>query len=292
LEQLQQFALRASSVSRAQRHRSLAVLRSTLAEGQASLYESEGTDGTLRCKPGVAAAAWRLVGLSSELGDGQLAVFAGELLALVGPLDPRAVAFDASMAARSGPLAPQRGDAGEGLAPPSVSGVWPAALSLLAEYLVDEDVFVNRLAQRTARLLLATPEGKKALLEMPTQDRQYVEIFEPTSQEAATSEPMQAGMPAPDDPVLWNLEGVGYEVWVCDLAAAMMCQVGQCYAVLIPGLHAFMYRTSNVVVSASTWFGAGGKRSAAGVPPHGPRQAGVCRATSPTCLRGLGHAVV
>lgn len=44
-------------------------------------------------RPEAAAAAWRLAWLGAELGDGRLAAFAGELLALAGPLPPGAVAF-------------------------------------------------------------------------------------------------------------------------------------------------------------------------------------------------------
>ena len=51
---------------------------------------------------GVQAAAWQLVWLSREAGDGGLALLAGELLALVGPSDPFAIALPHAAAPRGG----------------------------------------------------------------------------------------------------------------------------------------------------------------------------------------------
>lgn len=55
--------------------------------------------------PGVQAAAWQLVWLSREAGDGGLALLAGELLALVGPSDPFAIALPHAAGPRGGALA-------------------------------------------------------------------------------------------------------------------------------------------------------------------------------------------
>jgi hypothetical protein len=41
----------------------------------------------------VEEAAWKLVWLARDLGDGGLAAFAGKLLALTGPLDASVIAF-------------------------------------------------------------------------------------------------------------------------------------------------------------------------------------------------------
>lgn len=74
-----QFAARASSMTPALRHRSLAALRRVLTAQQAALFvaagggeAAAGAAGT--CLPEVAAAAWRLAVLSSDLADAELAV--------------------------------------------------------------------------------------------------------------------------------------------------------------------------------------------------------------------------
>ena len=63
------------------RHRSLAALRRVLTAQQATLFAaaspgggSEAAGGATVCLPEVAAAAWRLAVLSSELADAELAV--------------------------------------------------------------------------------------------------------------------------------------------------------------------------------------------------------------------------
>lgn len=63
------------------RHRALGALRKVLAAQQAALFAPAGGDGGLdeaaaggACLPEVAAAAWRIAVLSSELADAELAV--------------------------------------------------------------------------------------------------------------------------------------------------------------------------------------------------------------------------
>ena len=134
--QLQQFSQRASSMTPALRHRALEALRKELTAEQASLYVAQGGGSggdALRCLPEVSEAAWRLAVLSRDLADPELGVrpaclrcccgggiaskeretdlgsiilyrrwplglqvFAGELLALVGPLDPSVISFDSA----------------------------------------------------------------------------------------------------------------------------------------------------------------------------------------------------
>lgn len=68
------------------RHRSLGALRKVLSAQQATLFASadpagDGDDAEAApsaCRPEVAAAAWRLAVLSSELADAELAVRARE----------------------------------------------------------------------------------------------------------------------------------------------------------------------------------------------------------------------
>lgn len=143
--------------------------------------------------------------------------FAGELLALAGPLDPSAIAFDpasafssaapspgaaAAVASGSGSSggrtqgggtqtpAPTQGGrsgrpgrrsqgspGGRGGGGSGSGGTWAAALALLADYLVDESVEVIRTAQYTLRLLLSTPEGQEALQQLDPALRPYLEAF-------------------------------------------------------------------------------------------------------------------
>ena len=138
--------------------------------------------------------------------------FAGELLALAGPLDPSAIAFDPASAFSSAAPSPGAaaavasgsGSSGGGTQTPaptqggrsgrpgrrsqgspggrggggSGSGsTWAAALAQLADYLVDESVEVIRTAQYTLRLLLSTPEGQEALQQLDPALRPYLEAF-------------------------------------------------------------------------------------------------------------------
>ena len=143
--------------------------------------------------------------------------FAGELLALAGPLEPSAIAFDpaaafssahqgassASAAAAVGAGASigrtqgtqnapaeggsKGGKGGRARASPagkaagggtSSTATWVVALQLLGDYLVDESVEVIRSAQYTLRLLLATPEGLEALQRLDPGLRPYLEAFQ------------------------------------------------------------------------------------------------------------------
>ncbi|PSC71129.1 serine threonine-kinase ATM isoform X1 [Micractinium conductrix] len=228
-EQLAQFAARASSMTPGLRRRSLAALRRVLTTQQAALFlppcgsDSTGNASTA-CLPDVASAAWRLAVLSSDLGDAELAEFAGELLALAGPLESTAIAFDPKAAFSSlqhrgggadglpgtggtsgssaGPSqgavappggraasrarlrSPGSGDGGSGGSGCGGSTTWVAALQLLGDCLVDESVEVISTAQDTLRLLLAAPEGQAALQALDPALRPYLEAFHPQSSRA------------------------------------------------------------------------------------------------------------
>ena len=143
--------------------------------------------------------------------------FAGELLALAGPLEPSAIAFDPAAAfssahkGASSASVPGTGGAGAGsgrtqgtqnspaegaskggkgmrarASPaskaagggPSGTATWVVALQLLGDYLVDESVEVIKSAQYTLRLLLATPEGLGALQQLDPGLRPYLEAFQ------------------------------------------------------------------------------------------------------------------
>lgn len=205
--------------------------------------------------------------------------FAGELLALAGPLHPSAIAFDpaaafspaqqgaaasvlpagtsdsggggvsrtqgrsqatqtpagggAAGAGRGGrPKGSPAGKAGAGGG--SGGGTWAAALQLLSDYLVDESVEVIRTAQKTLRLLLATPEGREALQQCGPALRPYLEAFQHSvgrgdafthpqaAAEAAAEAAAAAAAPQLGSRQLWRCDARPYGAWVCDLAAAML----------------------------------------------------------------------
>lgn len=77
-------------------------------------------------------AAWQLVWLARDLGNSNLAAFAGKLLALVGPLEPHVIAFSipsqaatSSAAVDRNPLAQNdRSSRGGGRAASKVTYSW------------------------------------------------------------------------------------------------------------------------------------------------------------------------
>jgi hypothetical protein len=123
-----------------------------------------------RAKPAVVQAAWALVAACPQLDDPELASFAGDLLALVGPHDPLAVAFRVPAGAAAAATAAQpslpragarasapadgapaakgkrkRGADGGAAAAAAAEPAVPAdalvvVLSQLADYLVDPEV--------------------------------------------------------------------------------------------------------------------------------------------------------
>lgn len=181
--------------------------------------------------------------------------FAGELLALAGPLDPSAIAFDPaaafSSAAAPGPAAPgvaagasggggrsqcreatpgsQGGKGGRagsaGRARPASAGggsgaagggTWAAALALLGDYLVDESVEVIRTAQYTLRLLLATPEGQEALGALDSGLRPYLEVFQHTGTGQAGASGAQPSAASPGALPGAPPELGSRQLWRCD----------------------------------------------------------------------------
>jgi hypothetical protein len=322
-EQLTLFAGRAAAMPPPLRRRALAALRRSLAEQAESLLGP-----ARRCRPEVAAAAWRLAVLSNDLADPRLAEFAGELLALAGPLDPHAMAFDAAAAAggelpdaaalaaaaagggagggarkgRAGrsqsqsqaqepspsPAAPRSAGAGPG-AGGDAGATWAAALRLLCDYLVDEDTGVVRAAQATLRRLLATLEGQAALSELEPRTRQLVEIFAPVKDAAAPAPaPARPGLADLERPELWRLGGRPYEAWVCELAHAMLQRVSGLRPV--PAcMHAGCGAPSGAHAALLVSpVAAGRQRHAVPLQPHGPPQARLCGAPPAAGVRRPG----
>lgn len=216
--QLQQFASRAAVMAPTLRRRSIKALKELFADAGGAAWQQEGGDRlTARCKPEVAAAGWRLAVLSSELSDPHLAEFAGELLALMGPLAPGTIAFDTATLLQTGTSPQGASDGGS---------IWPTALRLLCDYLIDESTEVVRTAQGTLRRLLGYEECKRASAALGHETRLLVEVFQPPepSQAEATRPTSTAEV---EDASLWDLASNQYDAWVCTLAYTMLRRVSK-----------------------------------------------------------------
>lgn len=118
--------------------------------------------------------------LSGESQDSAVAAFAGELLALAGPLDPSAIAFKPACAPHtythhlSGSR--QQATVQDSSASSSLPTMLVAALQLMADYLVDPDVPVIRSAQFTLRNLLATDLGREAFALLDPVTQGYLQV--------------------------------------------------------------------------------------------------------------------
>lgn len=112
-----------------------------------------------------------------------MAAFAGELLALAGPLDPSAIAFKPACAPHtytrhlSGSSQPP--SVQDGSASSSLLTMLVAALQLMADYLVDPDVLVIRSAQFTLRNLLGTDLGRQAFMQLDPVTQGYLQVCPP-----------------------------------------------------------------------------------------------------------------
>ena len=109
-----------------------------------------------------------------------MAAFAGELLALAGPLDPSAIAFKPACAPHTytQPLSGSKQPAAvqDSLASSSLSTMLVAALQLMADYLVDPDVLVIRSAQFTLRNLLGTELGRETFGQVDAVTQGYLQV--------------------------------------------------------------------------------------------------------------------
>ena len=109
-----------------------------------------------------------------------MAAFAGELLALAGPLDPSAIAFKPACAPHtcthqlSGSR--QQATVQDSSGSSSLPIMLVAALQLMADYLVDPDVLVIRSAQFTLRHLLGTDLGREAFTQLDPVAQGYLQV--------------------------------------------------------------------------------------------------------------------
>ncbi|BDA48015.1 Serine-protein kinase ATM [Coccomyxa sp. Obi] len=220
------FVSRAAALPNVLLQRALASLDRGLTTRQAELMAHDG-----QCKPEVRLAAWQLVWLARDLGNSNLAAFAGKLLALVGPLEPHVIAFSIpSQAATSSAAVDRtpsaqndrssRGGARAASKADSLQMILAEALQLLIVYLVDEDVPFIQTAHVTLRQLLSTPQGLAALQQLEPLQQSYIQIFAGPKRAAVSPEPgtrFDLG-----DSRLWQLEGQTYEQWVCGLADALL----------------------------------------------------------------------
>ena len=95
-------------------------------------------------------AAWQLARDSRELADPELTAFAGQVLALIGPLPPNTLAFSALQPDQR---APQKagGSGHRGKAADAMDSMLVQVLHLLSAFTVDEDVQTIGIAQSTLR---------------------------------------------------------------------------------------------------------------------------------------------
>ena len=129
----------------------------------------------------IAAHRW----FSGETQDSSLAAFAGELLALAGPLDPSAIAFNPACAPQTHQLSNNSNQAAaeqdsSSSRARSLLTMMIAALQLMADYLVDPDVLVIRSVQFTLRNLLATQLGRDAFAQLDAVTQGYLQVCIPT----------------------------------------------------------------------------------------------------------------
>lgn len=112
-----------------------------------------------------------------------MAAFAGELLALAGPLDPSAIAFKPACAPHTYThhLSASRQQAAvqDSTLSSSLPTMLAAALQLVADYLVDPDVLVIRSAQFTLRNLLGTDLGREAFAQLEAVTQGYLQVCPP-----------------------------------------------------------------------------------------------------------------
>lgn len=114
-----------------------------------------------------------------------MAAFAGELLALAGPLDPADIAFKPACAPHTythhRPASKQQAVVQDSsIASSSLSTMLVAALQLMADYLVDPDVLVIRSAQFTLRHLLGTDLGRQAFEHLDPITQAYLQVCFPS----------------------------------------------------------------------------------------------------------------
>lgn len=245
VHQLSQFASRVASMPPALRRRSLKGLRVVMSENPSALYyEGSSTEESTaqvvqgghteavppssgsRAKKEVTAAAWKLANLSADLGDHLLAEFAGELLAVAGPLPPESISFDSSALQQEG----KRALGATVDTRQATQAIWTSALEMLSDYVIDEDTVVVRTAQTTLRHLLATPEGREAEKGLDASKRSLVAVFEGNKSPAKNTRTDAAPAEAAD---LWEISGRPYGTWVCELAYVMLKRVRKEESILL-----------------------------------------------------------
>ena len=218
VQQLIAFTKRVSSLTPPLRKQSLGALHGAISEHQSALYKESF------CKAEVVECAWKLAVLSSDLADEDIASFAGELLALVGPLHPSIIAFNAT----SAPIILHQGTplpaSLEKSAHRAERSFWLAALKQLSDFLIDENVAVIKCAQYTLKHLLAAREIRAVLQYLPTDTRRYIEVFVPLLS-ATYSDHVSDGHISIElltREELWKCDRVPYERWACRLAGAVL----------------------------------------------------------------------
>lgn len=248
-QQLIAFAERVASIPLTLRHHSIHALRALLAKQSSDAFHFNSSTGRK-----IAQAAWKLTSMSNELADGQLAEFAGELLALAGPLDPGKLAFDINTAASVHSTA---GDSAASMQhPPPIQPVWSSSntnhgnpwtfvLTLLHDYLIDDDTRVIGAAQACLRSLLSTEEGieGKQKIHLHTV-KNLIDVYAPSEDDVdfvcsnGLAQREKQGTRAMStwcvDEGKWNAAlAPSYDAWVCALTQHILSQVcSQCIVMI------------------------------------------------------------
>lgn len=185
--------------------------------------------------------AWRVVQLSGELNDAELAAMTGALLGLLGPLDPSTVAFyaaDTSRAARGRraelppdsqqPMAAMAQDEDEDDSAAQDAVIFDA-LRLLATYLLDPDASVVAATHAALSFFLSTSKGMKEFQRLdPTgAERPLLEPFTRSRglvNQAEYPDPGPLHGPSLDHDSVWMPVGRSQEEWCSGLCQALLVQ--------------------------------------------------------------------
>lgn len=242
---LHHFTLRAASMSSTSRELSLSVLRSLLNSGKFLSLETaevsklnniwddpnlywhpnsrQSLTGALH--PLIKTAAWKLARLSGELADDNLADFAGQLLALVGPLPENEMSIGVDCTWEDGMDGRQRVNFNSSslyqkldATSLGIVNTFAAAIHLMSEYTIDENASIVEITQNTLRMTLQLHISKEVLSILPIEVRSVVDIFSSDALEQPTK-----SMSRLADPELWDVARYcTYNDWVCTLTHAFL----------------------------------------------------------------------
>ncbi|KAK9814933.1 hypothetical protein WJX73_002395 [Symbiochloris irregularis] len=234
LERLRQLVGSASTMPAALRQRSIASLAAMVGTDWGRLLSQSEKSGVTAdgvsegCSSAeVHLAAWRLASIASQLGDDAMSVFAGALLAEVGPVSASSITVAAKGHPLGQPIAAQRSRAGaRRKADDSTLAMLSAVLPKLAIYLISEDAGLITATQTCLQRLLLLPDAVQALEQLDKPTRDCLAVFK-QGERAMQSEDRQRTPSAKDwqdleREAIWKPEDMHYGKWICQLAVALL----------------------------------------------------------------------